>query len=81
LFSFFPISTQNGFKYKPSSAIKLTFLGSPTHSLLNYAHWRIVSPESSLARLEGCDGYIAQVWTGTVREPNHFRGRGTKPDF
>ena len=32
----------------------------PTHSLLNYAHWRIVSPESSLARLDGCDGYIAQ---------------------
>ncbi|MBI3853882.1 MAG: hypothetical protein HY298_26960 [Verrucomicrobia bacterium] len=47
----------------------------PTHSLLNYAHWRIVSPESSLARLEGCDGYIAQVWTGTSRTPNLFRGR------
>ncbi len=47
----------------------------PTHSLLNYAHWRIVSPESSLARLEGCDGYIAQVWTGTSRTPNMYRGR------
>lgn len=46
----------------------------PTHSLLNYAHWCIVSPESSLARLEGCDGYIAQVWTGTARTPNYFRG-------
>lgn len=46
----------------------------PTHSLLNYAHWGIVSPESSLARLTGCDGYIAQVWTGTSREPNRFRG-------
>jgi hypothetical protein len=46
----------------------------PTHSLLNYAHWRIVSPESSLARLEGCDGYIAQVWTGTARTPNRYRG-------
>ncbi len=46
----------------------------PTHSLLNYAHWRIVSPESSLARLNGCDGYIAQVWTGTARTPNRFRG-------
>ena len=46
----------------------------PTHSLLNYAHWRIGSPESSLARLEGCDGYIAQVWTGTSRTPNRFRG-------
>jgi hypothetical protein len=47
----------------------------PTHSLLNYAHWRIVSPESSLARLNGCDGYIAQVWTGTARTPNLYRGR------
>jgi hypothetical protein len=46
----------------------------PTHSLLNYAQWCIVSPESSLAQLKGCDGYIAQVWTGTSREPNRFRG-------
>lgn len=46
----------------------------PTHSLLNYAQWCIVSPESSLANLKGCDGYIAQVWTGTSREPNRFRG-------
>ena len=46
----------------------------PTHSLINYAHWCIVSPESSLARLKGCDGYIAQVWTGTARTPNNFRG-------
>ena len=44
----------------------------PTHSLLNYAHWGIVSPESSLASLNGCDGYIAQVWTGTAREPNVY---------
>jgi hypothetical protein len=46
----------------------------PTHSLLNYAHWGIVSPESSLARLNGCDGYIAQVWTGTSRTPNVYQG-------
>jgi len=46
----------------------------PTHSLINYAQWRIVSPESSLARLKGCDGYIAQVWTGTSRTPNMYRG-------
>jgi hypothetical protein len=46
----------------------------PTHSLLNYAHWEIVSPESSLAQLDGCDGYIAQVWTGTARTPNLYRG-------
>jgi hypothetical protein len=47
----------------------------PTHSLLSYAHWGIVSPESSLARLKGCDGYIAQVWTGTARSPNVYRGQ------
>lgn len=46
----------------------------PTHSLLNYAQWCIVSPQSSLAMLNGCDGYIAQVWTGTSREPNRYRG-------
>lgn len=47
----------------------------PTHSLLNYAHWRIVSPESSLTKVPGCDGYIAQVWTGTARTPNVYHGR------
>ena len=53
----------------------------PTHSLLNYAQWRIVSPESSLARLNGCDGYIAQVWTGTARTPNQYRGRVAERTF
>jgi hypothetical protein len=47
----------------------------PTHSLLNYSSWSIVSPESSLAQLAGCDGYIAQVWTGTARTPNLYRGQ------
>ncbi|MBQ8046576.1 MAG: hypothetical protein IJ196_01445 [Prevotella sp.] len=47
----------------------------PTHSLLNYAQWQIVSPEASLASMESCDGYIAQVWTGTAREPNYFNGQ------
>ncbi len=46
----------------------------PTHSLINYAHWRIVSPESALLDV-GCDGYIAQVWTGTARTPNVYQGR------
>ena len=44
----------------------------PTHSLINYAHWHIVSPESSLLQV-GCDGYIAQVWTGTSRTPNFYQ--------
>ena len=46
----------------------------PTHSLLNYSAWRIVSPEASLAALPGMDGYIAQIWTGTSREPVYFNG-------
>jgi len=53
----------------------------PTHSLLNYASWKIVSPESSLARLNGCDGYIAQVWTGTARTPNTYRGQERERTF
>ena len=46
----------------------------PTHSLVNYSSWRIVSPEASLASLPGIDGYIAQVWTGTSREPTYYNG-------
>ena len=46
----------------------------PTHSLVNYSAWRIVSPEASLASLPCVDGYIAQVWTGTSREPTFFNG-------
>ncbi len=53
----------------------------PTHSLINYAQWSIVSPESSLARLKGCDGYIAQVWTGTSRTPNVYRGKYKERTF
>ncbi len=47
----------------------------PTHSLVNYSQWQIVSPEASLASLPSCDGYIAQVWTGTSREPNFYDGK------
>jgi hypothetical protein len=46
----------------------------PTHSLVNYSSWQIVSPEASLASLPSIDGYIAQVWTGTSREPTYFDG-------
>lgn len=53
----------------------------PTHSLLNYAHWCIVSPESSLDRLDGCDGYVAQVWTGTARTPNYYLGQRKERTF
>ncbi|GAB3365233.1 hypothetical protein GCM10027566_35640 [Arachidicoccus ginsenosidivorans] len=46
----------------------------PTHSLINYSSWQIVSPEASLASLKNVDGYIAQVWTGTSREPVYYDG-------
>jgi len=46
----------------------------PTHSLLNYSQWGIVSPEASLASLSCVDGYIAQVWTGTSRTPDYYQG-------
>ena len=47
----------------------------PTHSLINYSMWHIVSPEASLSSMKHCDGYIAQVWTGTSRVPNYFNGK------
>ena len=46
----------------------------PTHSLINYSSWQIVSPHASLASLPSMDGYIAQVWTGTAREPTYYNG-------
>ena len=46
----------------------------PTHSLINYASWRIVSPESHLSDIDQFDGYVAQVWTGTARTRNIYRG-------
>ena len=52
----------------------------PTHSLINYAHWAIVSPESSLLKV-GADGFIAQVWTGTARTPNVYEGREKERTF
>ena len=53
----------------------------PTHSLVNYSQWKIVSPEASLASLKCVDGYIAQVWTGTSREPNYFNGEAKERVF
>ncbi|WP_098744563.1 hypothetical protein [Paenibacillus sp. EZ-K15] len=46
----------------------------PTHSLINYTQWRIVSPQSGLVELPSIDGYIAQIWTGTSRTPNVYEG-------
>lgn len=46
----------------------------PTHSLLNYTQWKIISPEGALIGLPAVDGYIAQVWTGTSRPANVYEG-------
>jgi hypothetical protein len=53
----------------------------PTHSLINYAQWRIVSPESHLMDCAEADGYIAQVWTGTARSHNQYRGKTKERTF
>ncbi|TFE27526.1 hypothetical protein [Cohnella luojiensis] len=46
----------------------------PTHSLINYTQWRIISPEALLVSMPACDGFIAQIWTGTSRTPNVYKG-------
>ena len=46
----------------------------PTHSLLNYTQWKIMSPEAALIDIPTVDGYIAQIWTGTSREANVYEG-------
>jgi hypothetical protein len=46
-----------------------------THSLLNYAHNRIVSPMSSLREVENCDGMIVQTWSHTARSQVLYEGQ------
>lgn len=46
----------------------------PTHSLINYTTWKILSPEAELLNIPTVDGYIAQIWTGTSREGNVYEG-------
>ncbi|MDO3412429.1 hypothetical protein QWJ34_21875 [Saccharibacillus sp. CPCC 101409] len=53
----------------------------PTHSLINYTQWRIVSPQSQLVELPSIDGYIAQIWTGTSRTPNVYEGQRKERTF
>lgn len=53
----------------------------PTHSLINYTQWRIVSPESRLLDLPAIDGYIAQIWTGTSRTANVYEGKRAERTF
>lgn len=46
----------------------------PTHSLINYTQWKIMSPEAALIDIQTVDGFIAQIWTGTSREANVYEG-------
>lgn len=46
----------------------------PTHSLINYTQWKIMSPEAALIDIPTVDGCIAQIWTGTSREANVYEG-------
>ncbi|MBR0142937.1 MAG: hypothetical protein IJM21_02015 [Clostridia bacterium] len=46
----------------------------PTHSLLNYSQWKVMSPEGTLTDVPSLDGYKAQIWMGTSREANVYRG-------
>ncbi|MBQ7687708.1 MAG: hypothetical protein IJT27_00680 [Clostridia bacterium] len=46
----------------------------PTHSLLNYSQWKVMSPEGTLTDVPSLDGYKAQVWMGTSREANVYKG-------
>lgn len=55
--------------------------GVPTHSLINYAQWRIVSPESHLLDIPECDAVIAQTWTGTARTSTFYLGKGKERTF
>ncbi|MBP7054017.1 MAG: hypothetical protein KBE65_23650 [Phycisphaerae bacterium] len=53
----------------------------PTHSLINYTQWAIVSPQSSLIDSAVVDGCIAQVWTGTARTANVYQGKTAERTF
>ncbi len=53
----------------------------PTHSLINYTQWGIVSPQSSLIDAKVVDGCIAQIWTGTARTENVYQGRRAERTF
>ncbi len=53
----------------------------PTHSLLNYTQWKIMSPEGNLIDLPTIDGFIAQIWTGTSRTQNVYKGVAKERTF
>lgn len=53
----------------------------PTHSLVNYTQWKILSPEGLLIDIPTIDGCIAQVWTGTSRCGNVYKRNYSERTF
>lgn len=53
----------------------------PTHSIINYTQWKIVSPEGKLADIPCVDGCISQTWTGTSREKTWYNGKYEERTF
>lgn len=53
----------------------------PTHSLLNYSQWKVLSPEGTLTDIPSLDGYKAQIWMGTSREANVYGGKYKERTF
>ena len=53
----------------------------PTHSLVNYTQWKILSPEGLLIDIPTVDGCIAQVWTGTSRVGNVYKRKYNERTF
>jgi len=53
----------------------------PTHSLVNYTQWKILSPEGTLLDIPTVDGCIVQVWTGTSRAGNVYQGKYAERTF
>lgn len=52
-----------------------------THSHVNYAHWKIISPEGAFIDVPTIDGFIAQVWTGTSGTRNVYEGYYNRHTF
>lgn len=52
-----------------------------THSLMNYSNLKIISPESAIMDITATDGCIAQIWTGTSRVPNMYKGEVKERTF
>ena len=51
------------------------------HSIINITQWHCIIPQVELLRMSCIDGIVAQVWTGTSREPNYYQGVAKERTF